>query len=309
MTDCAPVALFVYNRLDHTRRTIEALQRNELASETDLFIFSDAPKDADAQSVVQAVRDYIATVGGFRSTSVIERAHNFGLAASIMEGVTRICNEGGRVIVLEDDLLTAPYFLTYMNDALNLYQFEDQVIGIHGYMFPLSGPIPESFFLRDPGCWGWATWKRSWDLFDGDGTAQLAAIKHSGREREFDLDGSYDYIAMMEDRIAGRNNSWAILWYATAFLRGKLALYPGRSLVQNIGFDGSGVHSGKNDKFAVTLADRPIAVKAIPLAENRDVMVMLTAYLNNLRTPRSPLARAWARLCIWLGNARGPASR
>jgi hypothetical protein len=296
MSRYAPVALFVYSRLEHTQRTAAALQRNLLASQTDLFIFSDAARKPEAQANVQAVRDYVRTIDGFRSVTLVERERNFGLAASILDGVTRICAERGRVIVLEDDLVTAPDFLTYMNDALDFYADDARVIAVHGYMYPVAADLPETFFLRDPGCWGWATWKRGWDLFDADGAAQLAAVRQQGRETEFDLDGSYDYIGMLEGRIAGHNQSWAVLWYATAFLRGKLTLYPGRSLVQNIGFDGSGTHGGAVNSFATVLSDRPVAVAPIAVEEDRAVRAALVAFLMILRRPRSLMTRIVGRL-------------
>ena len=292
----APVALFVYSRLDHTRQTAAALQRNLLAAQTDLFIFSDAARKPEAEADVQAVRNFVRTIGGFRSVTLIERTRNFGLAASIRDGVTRLCAERGRVIVLEDDLVTAPDFLTYMNDALDFYETDERVIAVHGYMYPVEMALPETFFLRDPGCWGWATWKRGWDLFDADGAGQLAVVRASGRETEFDLDGSYDYIGMLEGQIAGRNQSWAILWYATAFLRGKLTLYPGRSLVTNIGFDGSGTHGGEESRFAVTLSDRPVNVVPIAVEEDRVARAALVAFLMILRRPRSLMTRIKGRL-------------
>jgi hypothetical protein len=292
----APIALFVYNRLDHTRRTVEALQRNVLAPQSDLFIFSDAARTPEAEAQVRAVRDHVRTITGFGSVTIVERPRNFGLAVSIMDGVTRLCGERGRVIVLEDDLVTAPYFLNYMNDGLDFYANDERVIAIHGYMFPVSAPLPETFFLRDPGCWGWATWKRAWDLYDADGARHLAEIRAQSREKEFNLDGSYDYLAMLEGRIAGRNQSWAILWYATALRLGKLTLYPGRSLVQNIGFDGSGTHGGDDRSFSAKLSDRPVRTAAVPVEEDRNARAALVAFLMTLRRPRSLASRIAGRL-------------
>lgn len=296
MISTAPVAFFVYTRLDHARQTAEALQRNVLAPQTDLFVFSDAPKNPQAEVQVRAVRNYVRTIDGFRSVTLVERERNFGLAASIRDGVTRICNERGRVIVLEDDLVTSPYFLTYMNDALDFYTHEEQVIAIHGYMYPVAAALPETFFLRDPGCWGWATWKRGWDLFNADGAGQLSTVREQGRETEFNLDGSYNYTGMLEGQIAGRNQSWAILWYATAFLLDKVTLYPSRSLVSNIGFDGSGTHGGAVSGFAAQLSDRPVRVAAIPVKEDRAARATIVAFLMTLRQPRPLMTRIAGRL-------------
>ena len=130
----APIALFVYNRPWHTRQTIVALQMNELAGESDLFIFSDAPSNTDAADAVREVREYIRNVTGFKSISIIERSTNFGLAESITDGITRLCVEYGRVIVLEDDLVTAPYFLMFMNRALDLYRARRKCDG-HSWLY------------------------------------------------------------------------------------------------------------------------------------------------------------------------------
>lgn len=296
MRDCAPIALFVYSRLDHARLTVQALRHNLLADQSDLVVFSDAAAKPDAENQVQAVRDYVRSIAGFRSVTIIERERNFGLAASIVDGVSRLCKERGRVIVLEDDLVTSPHFLTYMNDALERYAGDDRVIAVHGYMFPVAMTLPESFFLRDPGCWGWATWKRAWDLFDSDAAEQWRRVQAEGREKEFDLDGSYDYSGMLKGRIAGQNQSWAILWYATAFLQNKLTLYPGLSLVQNIGFDGTGTHGGAVNSFAVRLADRRVPVSSISVEEDRRVRAALVAFLNGLRRPTGLTARIGRRL-------------
>ncbi len=264
----APIVLFVYHRPGHTRQTVEALQKNELASESDLFIFSDAPKKTEAVAAVQEVREYIKTVGGFKSVSIVERDINFGLANSIIDGVTRMCNEYGRVIVLEDDLVTSPYFLRYMNDALDLYEHEENIISIHGYIYPVAEKLPETFFLRGADCWGWATWKRGWELFEQDGRRLLEELCRQKLTDRFDFDNSYPYIKMLRAQIVGKNNSWAIRWYASAFLKNKLTLYPGSSLVLNIGMDDSGTHCSSAVKYDGDLARVPIRVGAATVEES-----------------------------------------
>jgi hypothetical protein len=163
-------------------------------------------------------------------------------------------------------------------------------------MYPVDAALPETFFLRDPGCWGWGTWKRGWDQFDADGPGQLVAVRQQGREKEFNLDGSYDYTGMLEDQIAGRNQSWAVLWYATAFLKDMLTLYPGRSLVANIGFDGSGTHGGAESSFATVLSERSVTVAPIVLEEDRAARVALVEFLMILRRRRGLWTRIVARL-------------
>jgi len=150
----APIALFAYNRPWHTRRTVEALQRNALAEQSDLFIFSDAPKRPDSADAVRQVRGYIKTISGFKSINIVERAQNLGLAKSIIDGATYLSNQCGRFIVLEDDIVTSPHFLTFMNEALKRYADDDRVISIHGYVYPVAQPLPDAFFLLGADCWG-----------------------------------------------------------------------------------------------------------------------------------------------------------
>lgn len=265
--NCAPVALFVYNRPGHTRQTVQALQANAGASETPLYVFSDAPKDVAASKAVEDVRLFLREITGFKSVSIIERETNFGLARSIIDGVSQVCGEHGRVIVLEDDLVTSPYFLKYMNKGLEKYQDEQRVISIHGYVYPVGEALPETFFLKGADCWGWATWKRGWNLFDPDGQKLLAELEHRKLTHLFDFDGSYPYTRMLRNRIAGKNNSWAILWYASAFLLDKLTLYPGHSLVHNIGLDGSGAHCSPEESFSSEIGEVPVTLGNISIEE------------------------------------------
>lgn len=266
--NCAPVALFVYNRPWHTRRTVESLLANAEAAETSLYVFSDAPKNAGANQTVAEVRSFLREITGFKSVSIIERGDNFGLARSIIDGVSQVCEKHGRVIVLEDDLVTSPYFLKYMNEGLDKYQDEQRVISIHGYVYPVGQALPETFFLKGADCWGWATWKRGWDMFEPDGQKLLGELKRRKLTRRFNFDGSYPYTMMLQKQIAGKNNSWAILWYASAFLQDKLTLYPGRSLVHNIGCDGSGTHCSPDESFSAETGRTPVLVGNINIEES-----------------------------------------
>ena len=164
----APIALFVYSRPWHTQQTIEALQKNVLASESDLFIFSDAPKNPEVDATVQEVREYIKTVDGFKSVSIVERDENFGLANSIIDGSTKIINNYGRTIVLEDDLIVSIDFLEYMNEALNRYEINKNIWSITGYSPNIENiNSSKDLYLSPRGSsWSWATWKDRWDIID-----------------------------------------------------------------------------------------------------------------------------------------------
>jgi len=279
----APIALFVYNRPWHTQQIIEALQKNKLAAESELFIFSDAPKNNEAQMGVKEVREYIKTVKGFNQVAIIERTENLGLAKSIITGVSEIVNKFGKIIALEDDLITSPYFLKYMNESLEFYQNEERVISITGYIYPIRAKLPEIFFIKGADCWGWATWKRGWDLFKEDGLKLLTEIKERKLEKAFNFNGSYNYTQMLKDQIAGKNDSWAVRWYASAFLENKLTLYPCRSLVYNIGNDSSGIHCGETDIFNTEVASSPVMIKRIPIEENRCALQEIEKFFRYLK--------------------------
>lgn len=267
MMNPAPIALFVYNRPWHTQQTVASLRDNALAQDSDLFIFSDAPKTAGAAASVQEVREYIQSISGFRTVSIIEREHNLGLAASIIDGVSRLCSERGRVIVLEDDMMISPYFLKYMNEALETYEQNEEVISIHGYSYPVDAQLPETFFLEGADCWGWATWERGWSHFNPDGRALLQALRQRGLLNAFDFNGAYPYSKMLAQQIRGKNDSWAIRWYASAFLAGKLTLYPGKSLVHNIGNDGSGTHCASTDRHDIAVNMAPVRIGGIEIRQ------------------------------------------
>jgi hypothetical protein len=243
MTTLAPITLFVYNRPTHMRRTVEALQINALAKESDLIIFSDAPKTESQAEAVCEVRQYIQQIEGFKSVTIVERATNFGLARSIIDGVTKVVNERGRIIVLEDDLVVTPHFLDFMNRAMDKYEHEQQVIQVSGYMFPVKIKIKEdALFLPLTTSWGWATWKRAWKLFDPEAKGYARVEADLALRNRFNLDGSYDYFSMLEAQLAGQVDSWAVRWQLSAFLNDSLTIYPKHSLIVNAGFDGSGTH-------------------------------------------------------------------
>jgi hypothetical protein len=274
----APIALFVFNRLDHTRRTVHALRANEHAAQSDLFVFCDGVRDEKDAPSVASVREFVKGITGFRSRTVIESDGNRGLAASIIGGVTEVLRKNPRVIVIEDDLVTSPFFLRYMNEALDYYEDDERVVSIHGYVYPTLLPLPETFFLRGADCWGWATWRRGWALFNPDGRQLLSRLKANDLTREFDFDGAFQYTSMLQDQISGANNSWAIRWYASAFLENRLTLYPGRSLVVNIGTDASGTHCGATDTFDVRFSPSPIRIGGVPVADSAQGRAAFTEF-------------------------------
>ncbi|MAZ44465.1 MAG: glycosyl transferase [Legionellales bacterium] len=278
----APVALFVYKRLSHTKRTIEALLQNAEASQTQLVVYSDGPKTSLDSEVIEQLRQYIRSISGFSSVQLIEREQNLGLSQSIIQGVSQLTEQFGSVIVLEDDLVVSPYFLKYMNDALVMYENNPKVISIHGYVYPIEG-LPETYFLKGADCWGWATWRRGWALFESDGQMLLNRLLASQKNREFDFNGQSAYTQMLRDQVDGKIDSWAIRWYASAFLQNRFTLYPGRSLVRNIGQDGSGTHSQQTTAYDSVLRYNPIDLARQPVEQNYQAYELFSKYFYTSR--------------------------
>jgi hypothetical protein len=282
MNEIASVVVFVYKRLRYTKQTIESLLNNDLSEKSNLFIYSDAAKSGKDQNLVKEVRDYIKTIKGFNSIQIIEREKNLGLAGSIVSGVTEVMNKFEKIIVLEDDMIVSPYFLQYMNEALNLYEMEDKVISIHAYVYPVKEKLPETFFIKGADCWGWGTWKRGWELFEDDTEKLLKEIKERNLESDFDFNSSINNVRMLKDQIRGRIDSWAIKWHASAFLKNKLTLYPGRSLVKNIGSGGTHVHS--TEIYDAGLSQQPVEINKIEIEENKDARKAFENYFRSIKS-------------------------
>ncbi len=251
-SDLSPIVLFVYNRPKHTAATLLALSKNKLANNSLLYVFADGLKEnanAEQREKVRATREVVRSQNWCVKTIIIERDNNLGLANSIITGVSQVIELHGKAIVMEDDILPRKGFLKYMNDALNMYELDDKVgcINAWNYALDTSKQKDSTFFLKGADCWGWATWKRSWDLFESDGQKLLNEIKARKLEYSFNRNGTHDFVRMLEDQIAGRNDSWAVRWHASLFLNNKFCLWPTKSIVTNIGLDGSGIHSGTNE--------------------------------------------------------------
>lgn len=288
----SPILLFVYNRPEHTRLTLEALRKNHLSDSSSLYIFSDGYRNETDREEVIKVRELIRSVEGFAAIHIEEKSENVGLARNIIEGVTGVVNEHGKVIVLEDDLITSPYFLTFMNNVLDRYEQEEKIAHVQGFCFPLQG-LPDAFLIKWTGSWGWATWKRAWDLFNPDGEALLTEIMKKKLNREFDFNGNYPFTRMLRRQVNGENDSWAIRWNASLFLNNRLSVNAGKSLVQNIGFDGSGRHSGRDEIYTTPLQMSALSSEIPRIEEN---MIARKAFEKYYRRTNSHLAKAVRRV-------------
>ena len=283
--ELAPVVIFTYNRLWHTTQTIEALKKNHLASETKLFIFSDAAKDKNSRGSVNKVRNYIKSINGFKEISITNRKNNLGLADSIIDGVTSIVSQYGRVIVLEDDLVTSPFFLSFMNEALEVYKNNEQVMHISGSVYPIDNRnIEDTFFIKPASCWGWATWDSSWSFYKKDASYYLKVFDRK-MIYDFNLNNSYKYFDQIKLNKKGKMKTWAIFWYASIYLNSGLSLHPKESYVQNIGHDGQGENCEKSSHYDVNLSNRMPSHFSQNIVENLEAKSRFSDFFNEIQEP------------------------
>ncbi len=252
----APIVLFTYDRLAETVQTVSALENNIGSDQSDIYIYSDAPKGKLTEQRVFAVRKYLRSIKGFKKVTIIEREENYGLAKSIIFGVSEIIEKFGEVIVLEDDLLTSPNFLLYMNQSLKCYRDVSQVWSISGFSFPIDYPQDYSFdstFGVRASSWGWATWKDRWEKVDWAVSDYGEFCGDYKAQKKFNRGGS-DLCKMLSDQMTGRINSWAIRFCYDQFRQNAYDVFPKVSKVANIGFSSEATNtSGMHKRFATPL--------------------------------------------------------
>lgn len=288
----APIVLFVYNRPWHTEQTLRALMKNDLAKESELFIYADGPKEDATEeqlNLINQVRILIRQEQWCGQVHIIESQHNKGLADSIISGVTEVVNKYGRVIVLEDDIVTSRGFLQYMNDALRLYEEDERIMMVSGYIYPYKH-FPKSattYFLRVYACWGWATWKRAWQHYEHDIDIHLEHYNTPSLQKEFDIEGNMRNYCQLVFNKNGTYYTWAVRWYASWLWTGGYALFPSHSLIQNVGFDNSGEHCGSSQE-----SYNGVIVDALPICkqkvvENKKIRHEIDVFFKKQYAPRN----------------------
>lgn len=285
----SPIALFVYNRPDHTRRTLETLRRNEGASESILHIFADGAKPGTSEEGLRRIaetRQIVSHVEGFKAVHLHLSDKNKGLAQSVIDGITAVVREAGRVIVLEDDIETIPQFLTFMNEALDVYAFRKDIWSIGGMNVDIR--LPESYtakhdlYLVHRTCsWGWATWADRWRDIDWEVKDFRQFIANPQAVKRFDRGGE-GMSGMLQAQMDGRINSWAIRWDYHIYKHNGYCIRPVKSLTRNIGMDGSGTHyneEGASDAQAPLFDPEKDTLRLEPrLRPNREVQRIFYNY-------------------------------
>jgi hypothetical protein len=297
----APIVLFVYNRPVHTRRTVESLQKNALAQESELVVYSDAPKTQEVAEAVSEVRHYLNTITGFRSVSIVERDRNWGLAGSVIDGVTSVINERGQIIVLEDDLVTSPRFLTYMNAALHHYESDPKAFSITAYNLPektMAIPIDYQWdtYASVRCCsWGWGTWIDRWKRVEWGMDYYETFMRDRGAQESFNRGGT-DLTQMLKMQHEQRIDSWAIRFGYAHYANNMHCIYPVKTLVMNIGLDHSGMHCSVDPRREHRAFDEDWSPSSFCPADAVDARIARSFY--DACAPPSIVTRILQRLAI-----------
>ncbi len=257
MINLAPIVLFVYNRPEHLKETFLHLLKNNIAESSDLFIYSDGPKNSEDSIKVKSVRDYLKTISGFKTIRIIEKEHNNGLANSVIVGVSEVLQKYPKVIVVEDDLRVSVDFLSFMNAALDFYSQNPKIFSISGYNFPIDIPTDyyyDVYLSYRASSWGWATWRDRWNKADWEVQDYQEFKKDKNAQRLFNRGGE-DLTPMLHKQMKGVIDSWAIRWAYSHFRNDAFCIFPVKSKVKNVGTDSSGTHSGNTKKYNVALND------------------------------------------------------
>ncbi|MHA1755359.1 MAG: glycosyltransferase [Promethearchaeota archaeon] len=264
--DFAPIVLFVYNRPWHTRQTVEALKKNNLAKDSNLFIFSDGPKNEEDIRDIEKVRKYIKTIDGFKNINIIEREKNYGLANSIINGITEIVNRYGKIIVLEDDCVPSDNFIAFMEKCFDKYENNEKVMNVTGYSLPIniSSDYPyDIYFSYRSSSWGWGTWRRAWQCFERNKSI-LEEIKKSSNLRKKINRAGEDLIPMLKNQIDGKLDSWAVFWSINIIKNDGVCVNPIKSKIKNIGHDRTGIHCGLSNRYIVKTIKEDISLLNLP---------------------------------------------
>jgi hypothetical protein len=277
----APIVLFAYKRADHIRQTLEALSKNDLANQSELIVVSDAGKHESDHAAVNEVRDLIVSKNWCGKVRLICNEKNLGLNENFFFHITNISKQYGKIIVLEEDIVTSTGFLRYMNDALDMYEHDEKVMQISGFIFNMNTKkLSPTYFLGITNGWGWATWANRWEKLNRDAADLFAKAKQMNLYNNLTLDGAEpDFWNQLESNAKGVHNHWDIKWLSSVVTNHGLCLFPKESLVVNIGFDGSGTHFKDGEKgHATVLSKSSLTLSKLPIEESLEARKALAKY-------------------------------
>ncbi len=241
MKTLSPVVLFTYKRLTILNRVVDSLLSNKECSKTPLIVYSDGPKSNKDKEEIMAVRSYLKGLKGFKSVKYIFRDKNFGLAQSFIVGITETLKHHEKAIFIEDDNLLSEHFLSFMNEALEIYKDNKKVICVTGYSYPIKPSQKQPYFIRGAATWSMGTWRRGWKYFCDDGKKLLSKIKKQKLFEKFSSDG-FDFDNMLISQIKGEIDSWGVRWWTSAYVNDMYCLVPNKPLCVSIGYGPDSVH-------------------------------------------------------------------
>jgi len=287
----APVVLFVYNRPWHVRQTLESLAANYLAEESELIVFADGPKvyaSEEEMFRIKEVREIVKGKKWCKTTELIESEINKGLTESIISGVTKIINNHGKIIVLEDDLILSKFFIRFINEALVFFNNEKNVMHISGHSFPLKGIKKDIYFLNYVSPHGWGTWKDRWSFFENDANVLLNRLNTLPDFNlvNFNCGFGNEFYSQLTKNVNKELNTWAVKWHTSIFLKGGVSLFPKQSLIDNTGFDSSGTNSGNSKPYFSEVNNQKMPeISSIPIEINKVALKSFKKYYNKYHIP------------------------
>ena len=277
----APVVIFAYNRPRHLLNCLNSLKSNLESTDTDFLVFIDGPRNQEDKKKQKELINIIEKFQETLSLKVEFGKDNLGLAPSVINGLNKVFEVYEKAIIVEDDLVVSSFFLAFCNEGLDQYSEIKEVASIHGFSYKFNRPEAKPYFLRGADCWGWATWRDRWQLFESDPKKLIMEINLLKLRRRFDLEGAYPYYRMLERQSRNEISSWAIRWHASMFIANKLTLYPHISLVRNDGLDGSGTHATNSKSHDSVFPINKIELNAVPVSESKSARKKLKKYLKS----------------------------
>jgi len=268
----APIAIFAFNRPGHLNNLFSSLMTNPEAIFSEVYLFIDGPRNSEDKRAIAETKAVGESFAKFLNLTIIQKERNVGLSESILGGIDTVLLNHDQVIILEDDLELSPNFLHFVNTGLELHRDDFRVASIQGFSIIELKSTESSYFLRGADCWGWATWANRWKYLVRDPNILLEQLRIKNLTKDFDLNGAYPYTNMLERNCNKALDSWAIRWHASMFLENRVSLYPGKTLVKNMGRDGSGTHGGSQEEIENVMADSPIDYSWTKPQESRRIV-------------------------------------
>jgi hypothetical protein len=284
-----PLALFIYNRPKVLARTMVKIRENRPKR---LYVFADGPKSGDGadQRKCDEARGLLEHVDWPCEVFRVYNDENYGLRNQIEEKLSFLFAREVAAVILEDDCLPENDFFRFCEDGLHAYEKSPQLMAITGNQYLATQPNP--FLSRFPHCWGWATWRRAWQDYDGNISGWPEFKRSSYWQSEY-LPEEKRYWEPLLDRVhKGELNSWAYRWLATIWMHEGLVLTPPGNLVSNIGFGEDGTHCHAPTPLA-EFPTRPLSGWSMPRHLQRDKRLDRKTFFKVFYNQKLSILKRW----------------